>query len=238
MPLQRLGLDAGRRADGQSGGDGDARSLAVQVERDDLLGAGVDDVELPVPHQDALRAAAGRPPRSRRPAPVSLHHPARTRFGDQHVRRRGRRRRRPGRAGPTASVSTLPRRDRLHAAGAQLGEHDRRRPGRSRRRRAGRNRSARIVGFVRRGPVAGDLAAGGGDHELAGAGRGEPAQEARVARREQHPHGLQRAVGRHDVEVGAVGDVEAAVVADREVQRPVQRRPAARSGSGRRRGSR
>ena len=47
------------------------------------------------------------------------------------------------------------------------------------------------------GPVAGDLAAGGGDDELAGAGGRQAAQEARDSPgMNSMPDGLQRAVGR------------------------------------------
>ena len=74
------------------------RRLGVQVDRDDLLGAGVDDVELPVADEDALRAAAVRRPRCRRRPGRRRTHATGARLGDQRRRRRGRRRRRPGRA--------------------------------------------------------------------------------------------------------------------------------------------
>ena len=109
----------------------------------------------------------------------------------------------------------------MHPAGAEFGEDDG---------VTGSDRDTvelvesvcKIVGFAVAGTVAGDLAARGRDHEGARSRGSQAAKKAGIPGREQHSDGLQRSVGADDVEVGAVGDVEVAVVADREIQRPVQ----------------
>src|SRR5262249_39741687 len=78
------------------------------------------------------------------------------------------------------------------------------------------------VGFADGRPIARHLPARRSYDELAPARGRHATQEPGVAGREQHADGLQAAVGTHAVEVGAVGDVEVTVVADREIQRPVQ----------------
>ena len=207
----------------------------VEIDRDQRLGSGVDDVQ-PIPvDQNALRAAefvrhglAAGPGERDHPAGAGLRYQPPAVGRDRHPDRIGQ----PGR-----DHLDPPAADRHHPSGSEFGGRDR---------PVGGDRHpvelietvGQHVAFAVCRPVARDLATGGGDDELARSGGSKPAKEPRIARREQHAHGLQSAVGPQHVEVGAVGDVQPAVGADGQIQRPVQ--PAGQHGLGsrRRRGSR
>ncbi len=168
------------------------RAPRGQVDRDHLLGAGVDDVEHAVAQQRCPAGAAVRRRRSRSDPPTRTTRPApdsATRHAPSGADRHADRFAQPG---------------RQHLDGARPQRHA---PVRCPVRRTphppGADRDTvelvesvcQHLAFARRRPVAGDLATRGRHDELAGPARRQAAQESGIARAEQHPDGLQRAVG-------------------------------------------
>ena len=217
IPLSGLGFTPG----GGPTGRPEAMVCALtagQIDRDDLLRAGVDDVELTVGDMDALRPlqavdhGLGRTRPAARRGPLPTPPPADCRQVERHADR-------VEQSG--CQQFHVARPQRVHAAGAEFGEHDG---------VTGADGDTveliesvcEIIRFAVSGTVAGDLAARGRDHEGSRSRRSQAAKKAGIPRGEQHSDGLQRTVVPDRIEVGAVGDVELPVVADGQVQRPVQ----------------